>query len=210
MMPNKTIYVADADMPIFERAQQLAGSNLSATIAQALRRFIAVEEAKMIGFQEITVRVGDKGTYTQKRFLGRPLAKRHVRDSQNRTTTLTVFQTAKGNFALYTRMAPDWSAWSDPALWSNWNWDVDVNVDVDVDPGAPHRPPRPPSPPRPPRPPRPGWSGWADWAAGWAQGGEYRLEVFATLEEMRERIPPELYDAAQQALRGPEIEDLDI
>jgi hypothetical protein len=33
-MPNRTIYVADADLPIFEKAQELAGENLSATIAE--------------------------------------------------------------------------------------------------------------------------------------------------------------------------------
>ena len=45
-MPNKTIYVSDADVPTFERAQELAGGNLSATIVQALRRFVEMEEAK--------------------------------------------------------------------------------------------------------------------------------------------------------------------
>ncbi len=43
MMPNRTIYVADSDLPVFEKAQQLAGDNLSATIAQALRRFVEAE-----------------------------------------------------------------------------------------------------------------------------------------------------------------------
>jgi len=203
MMPNKTIYVADADLPIFERAQQLAGSNLSATIAQALRRFITIEEAKMSGFQEITVRVGDKGTYTSKRFLGRPLARRRIHDSQQRATTLTVFQTAKGKLALYTKFTPHWgdpSAWSAWASswsnWSPWSWDMDWDSDPA---GSPQ--PQPPQPPQPPRRPE---------VRSWLEGGEYRLEVFETLEELRERVPPELYDAAQHALSGPEIEDLDI
>src|SRR5690348_14808983 len=39
MMPNKTIYVADSDLPLYEQAQAMAGGNLSAAIAQALRRF---------------------------------------------------------------------------------------------------------------------------------------------------------------------------
>ena len=46
-MPNRTIYVADADLPIFEKAQKLAGDNLSAAIAQALHYFVEKEEAKM-------------------------------------------------------------------------------------------------------------------------------------------------------------------
>ncbi len=39
-MPNKTIYVADGDGPLFERAQALAGGNLSAAIAQAIRQLV--------------------------------------------------------------------------------------------------------------------------------------------------------------------------
>ncbi len=42
-MPNKMIYVSEADLPIFERAQELAGSSLSAVIARALRLFVQTE-----------------------------------------------------------------------------------------------------------------------------------------------------------------------
>src|SRR5947209_13077271 len=78
-MPNRTIYVADADLPTFEKAQELAGENLSATIAQALRRFVEAEEAKASGFEEVTVKVG-KIAHSYKRFRGRLLAKGRVRD----------------------------------------------------------------------------------------------------------------------------------
>ena len=47
IMPNRTIYVADADVPIFEKAQKLAGDNLSAAIAHALRSFVEREEARV-------------------------------------------------------------------------------------------------------------------------------------------------------------------
>ena len=57
-MPNKTIYVADDDLPLFQRAQELSGSNLSATITRALRRLVELEEGKLEGYEEITVRVG--------------------------------------------------------------------------------------------------------------------------------------------------------
>ena len=43
-MPNKTIYVSDGDLKLFQRAQELAGGNLSAAISKALRRFVDVEE----------------------------------------------------------------------------------------------------------------------------------------------------------------------
>jgi EXLDI family protein len=57
-MPNKTIYVSDADVPVFQRAQELVGGNLSAAISKALRRLVEVEEGRLEGFEEITVRVG--------------------------------------------------------------------------------------------------------------------------------------------------------
>ena len=42
-VPNKTIYVSDGDLPMFQRAQDLAGGNLSSAIASALRRYVDVE-----------------------------------------------------------------------------------------------------------------------------------------------------------------------
>ena len=36
IMPNRTIYVAGADLSIFEKAQKLAGDNLSAAIPEVL------------------------------------------------------------------------------------------------------------------------------------------------------------------------------
>ena len=57
-MPNKTIYVSDADLAVFQRAQELTGGNLSAAISKALRRLVEVEEGLLEGFEEVTVRVG--------------------------------------------------------------------------------------------------------------------------------------------------------
>ena len=37
-----------------------------------------------------------------------------------------------------------------------------------------------------------------------------RLEVVGTLEELRERIPPQLYDSVATAAKQPAVEDLDI
>jgi hypothetical protein len=71
-MPNKTIYVADDDLPLLQRAQELTGSTLSAAIVTALRRLVEVEEAKQSGFEEITVKVGI-GRAGVKRFLGTAL-----------------------------------------------------------------------------------------------------------------------------------------
>ena len=60
-MPNKTIYVSEGDLPIFQRAQELAGGNLSSAIARALRRYVDLEEGLREGFDEIIVRVGPQG-----------------------------------------------------------------------------------------------------------------------------------------------------
>jgi EXLDI family protein len=126
-MPNRTIYVADADLPIFEKAQELTEENLSATITQALRHFVEAEEARASGFEEVTVKVG-KIAHSYKRFRGRLLAKEHVRDqSQTRRTVYEIYQTARGKLAVYIRNAPNWETsktWSYRNLlhydWSQW------------------------------------------------------------------------------------------
>lgn len=46
-MPNKTIYVRDEDLPIFERAAAISGS-LSAAIAEALREWVEKAETNYI------------------------------------------------------------------------------------------------------------------------------------------------------------------
>ena len=106
-MPNKTIYVSDADIPIFDRAQELAGGNLSATIVQALKRFIDLNESVRSQPTEIVVKVG-KNTYTQKRFMGQLLAKGvYTPANEASREVIEVYQTAKGKFALYIRNVPD-------------------------------------------------------------------------------------------------------
>jgi EXLDI family protein len=187
MMPNKTIYVADADLPIFDRAQKLAGENLSATIAAALRRFVAAEESRASGYSEIVVKVGENGLFTQKQFSGRELAKLRLPDPQApRTSVLVVYETARGRLALYTRTFDDWSTWgrkwgerhkakNTPGGDTDWSWD---------------------------------WS-W-DWSSWPSQGSANRLDVYETVDELREHIPPELHAAVVRALSGNDIEILDI
>ncbi|HEY7850132.1 MAG TPA: EXLDI protein [Ktedonobacterales bacterium] len=240
-MPNKTIYVADADLPVFDRAQELAGENLSATIAQALRRFIEAEEARAQGLGEITLKVGRKMTYTHKQFLGRELARHRDRDAQqSRLVTQTVFQTAKGRLVLYTRATPDWSTWS--AFWADWgkdwgkewdwNWSVDVDVDMDPHSDTARNEARAQARAEAKaeaRARREEWrqrsrqardearagrggrsrSDWSDWS-DWSNGGDYDMEVYESLEELKPHISDELYAAVARALRGDDVEFLDI
>ncbi len=183
-MPNRTIYVADADLPIFEKAQKLAGDNLSAAIVHALRIFVEKEEA-----------------FT-KQFRGRPLATRRL-SIQNgaRLLTLTVYQTAKGRFALYTRNTPNWANWSSRSRWPKRPKEGDVSVDINVDVNSED------------------WShsddwsyveqSWHDWASYYGDD-EYRLDVFDTLDELKEHIPEELYEAIVRHVNGENVEILDI
>ena len=71
-MPNKTIYVSDDDLPLYKRAQELAG-NLSSAISIALRKYVELEEGRLEGYDEITVRVGP-GAGRKQRFSGVLLA----------------------------------------------------------------------------------------------------------------------------------------
>ena len=57
-VPNRTIYVSDDDQPLYQRAQELAGGNLSGAISSALKRYVEAEDARQAGFDEVTVKVG--------------------------------------------------------------------------------------------------------------------------------------------------------
>ncbi|CAM3171852.1 EXLDI protein [Sporolactobacillus spathodeae] len=99
-MPNKTIYVPDADLQVFDDAQNVSGKNLSATIVQALRFYIKIGEGK--GFEHIEISEGEKGFYTRKRFIGRELASANVSDRNGeRMTTYVVYETAHGRYAVF-------------------------------------------------------------------------------------------------------------
>jgi EXLDI family protein len=57
-VPNKTIYVSDGDLKLYQRAQQLAGGNLSKAITSALKRYVDVQEGLRDGYDDVVVRVG--------------------------------------------------------------------------------------------------------------------------------------------------------
>ncbi|MEO8953748.1 MAG: EXLDI protein [Ktedonobacteraceae bacterium] len=190
-MPNRTIYVADADVPTFEKAQELAGDNLSATIAQALHRFVEAEEAKAEGFEEVTVKVGHI-THTYKRFRGRLLAKGRTREqNETRRVVYEVYQTAKAKLALYVRNMPDWN---NPKTWSYRTWSKHDWSRRDW-----------------PQWPNEDWS-QHDWSQWPSEDSDYRLEVYDTLEELKNNVPLELYQAVAQSLNGDadRVEFLDI
>ncbi len=170
-MPNKTIYVSDGDLALYERAQELAGGNLSAAISRALRRFVDVEDGRREGFDEVTVRVGPGPKAGRKvRFTGVLLG-----TWGNNTTAVNVYRSRSGKFVIHTQRMPDWAS-----------------RDADGRPG--------------------GWRSWLGLGDfSWVGStGDSTLEVVDTVDELREKLPPELFDMVAAAAMQPAVEDLDI
>jgi EXLDI family protein len=187
-VPNKTIYVSDDDLPLFERAQELSGANLSSAIVRALRRFIEIEEASQRGLDEITVIVNADGAHRRKRFLGQRLVRwLQPTASGKGTEILIVYRTAGKRYALHTRSIPDWElSWGDPANVDDPNsWGVGNGVLQKL-------------------------MSWGhDWEK-YRESGNFTLQVFETLEDLKSHVSNDLFKAVGLAMEGPEIEELDI
>jgi EXLDI family protein len=172
-MPNKTVYVSDDDLPLFQRAQELVGGNLSGAIVTALRRFIELEESRQAGFEEVVLRVGHNGA-RQVRFSGALLGE--LRDmNSTHIERYRVYRTRKGKFVLHSQH----SDWTDYPTDTNWikdltNWRKMLGVAPDE-----------------------------DW-------GEFTMDIFDALTELKGRIPDKLYQRVSDIAEHPQIEDLDI
>ena len=173
MVPNKTIYVSDGDMPLYRRAQELAGDNLSAAISAALRRYVDVEEGRREGFDEVIVRVGP-GKGRKVRFTGILLGE-WVTSSSSRFDTFRVYRGRKGKFVLHIERSPDYTAVDREGKPAGWR----------------------------------GYLGLGDISYGSAPA-ESTLEVVGSLEELRDRIPAQLYDMVAGPAQRPAVEDLDL
>lgn len=172
-VPNKTIYVSDGDLPLYERAQEVAGGNLSAAIAAALRRYVDVEDGRREGFDEITVRVGP-GRGRKVRFTGVLLGE-WANSTFNRFENFRVYRGRTGKFVLHVERSADYTMVDDTGKPAGWR----------------------------------GYLGIGNISYG-NSPGESTLEVIGTLEELRERIPQQLYDMVAGSARQPVVEDLDI
>jgi|HubBroStandDraft_1064217.scaffolds.fasta_scaffold05432_2 EXLDI family protein len=104
-MPNKTIYVSDDDLPLYEQAQDLAQGNLSGAIAAALRRYVDVEHVRRDGYDEVTVPVG-LGGERQVRFYGILLGE-WGHSTPHQVEIFRVYRTRAGKFAVYRDRSPD-------------------------------------------------------------------------------------------------------
>jgi EXLDI family protein len=171
-VPNKTIYVSEGDLPLYQRAQELAGNNLSAAIVAALRRYVDVEEGRREGFDEITVRVGP-GKGRKVRFVGILVGEWY--SGQGRIETYRVYRGRTGKFVLHVERSADWTM-----------------VDAEGKPA--------------------GWRGYL--GLGNVSYGsvppESTLEVVGSLDELRAKVPPQLYDLVAGSSAGPLVEDLEV
>ena len=127
-MPNKTIYVSDDDLPLYKKAQELAG-NLSSAISIALRKYVELEEGRLEGYDEITVRVG-RGTGRKQRFSGVLLAE-GGRSSRSGYEAFKVYRSRTGKFVLHADRRNQFVQGADDEQylsgWRSWigNWSTD-------------------------------------------------------------------------------------
>jgi EXLDI family protein len=172
-VPNKTIYVSDGDLSLYQRAQELAGGNLSAAIAKALRRWVDTTEGLNEGFDDVTVRVG-LGGGRKVRFTG-VLVGEWMDTEASRFERFRVFRGRTGKYVLHVERSPEY-------------WMVDAD-------GKPA-----------------GWRGYLG-IGNVKYGGapkESTLEVIGSLDELRDKVPPELFEMVARSARQPTVEELDI
>jgi len=172
-VPNKTIYVSDGDLRLYQRAQELGGGNLSAAIATALRRYVDLQEGLREGFEDVVVRVGI-GSGRKVRFTG-VLVGEWVDSSRKFPDHYRVWRGRAGKYVVHVERSEQF-------------WMVDAE-------GKPA-----------------GWRGWIG-VGDVRYGGspkESTLEVVATLDELRDKVPTELYDMVARSARQPTVEELDI
>ena len=125
-MPTKNVYVSESDLPLFDRAAELAGG-MSAAVVLGLRLYVAQQDRqrKDTEMRTIELKVDDGAVVGVKRFSGRQIL-RWSRQEGPRSRTARVYKTARGQYAVYLREDPNWAAlsspdddspvWEDPAL----------------------------------------------------------------------------------------------
>jgi len=106
-MPNKTIYIADEDMPVFQKAQEVAGESVSKVIIQALRQYILQKDLEETELKECEAMKGTHGSgmnVQKARFIGKWLSKITVGSEYGESeTTYNLYFTRRGKFVLQIR-----------------------------------------------------------------------------------------------------------
>ena len=174
-VPNRTIYVSDEAQELFQRAQELAGGNLSSAITTALKRYVEVEDARKTGYDEVIVKVGS-GAGRKVRFHAVLLGEWF--DTAHASGKFEHYRVYRGpkKFALHTERTEYFEA-----------------LDAQGNPLT-------------------GWRAWTGIgaASGGGKPAEATLDVFDTLEELRDRVPAQLFEMVSASVKEPFVEDLDI
>lgn len=101
-MPNKTIYVSDKDVPLFDRAKEIAGEALSSVLVRALREYVSRHEEKEKGIKEISIKVGYHNSEREQRFQGLKLGNwEGFSDDKDWWMNAAIYTTQKGNYAVH-------------------------------------------------------------------------------------------------------------
>ncbi len=120
MVPNKTIYIREADREIWEKAERFAGGSVSALITQALKRYVEEEELRaQTELENIEVELaheqghGWEESAYQAQFVGQwlldpdPEETRTSEPGFDAGAYYGVALTQRGNIAVYTRHVND-------------------------------------------------------------------------------------------------------
>ena len=105
---NKTLYIRDEDLPVWDRARELAGDKLSPVIVEALKRFVVEKEAQSRGFERIVVEYSDSldhGLPKAKAFFGRWIIDRkkplESYDNSSAEEVFSIAETAKTGVVVF-------------------------------------------------------------------------------------------------------------
>jgi EXLDI family protein len=131
-MPTRNVYVSDSDIPLFDRAAELAGG-MSSAVAAGLRLYVTERERELAEMKVVEVEVDDGPVVTVKRFRGSQVLRYETRGGL-RALSFRIFATAKGQYAVYFRDDPDWSrlsspreddpVWENPGTWDGTWWET--------------------------------------------------------------------------------------
>jgi EXLDI family protein len=132
----------------------------------------------------VTVRPGTGRARRIQRFSGLLLGEWRHPTAERRVENFSVYRSRKGKFVLHVKHMPDWAAWSDPDSWREWHWD-ETSLSSER------------------------WE--ALKRGGWWSGPtEETLEVFDNREDLRDRVPAELFELLSEHSDRPAVEELDI
>ncbi|MFG6192676.1 EXLDI protein [Nonomuraea sp. JJY05] len=110
MARDTTIEIAEEDLPLLARAQDLTGGTPATAISEALRRYVEAEEGRRQGYDEIVIQAaGD-----ERRFSGVLLGEWGRTSRSGRVETFRVYRSGEGTFVLHVDRSPDWVSGSEP------------------------------------------------------------------------------------------------